>query len=248
MKIAVIGFAMPSYNDAPWNDPEWEIWGMPWDPDKSWTAYDRLFEMHSPVLWASVMAGIVGEYWDGKQIFRRRHRPEFYLVGEDGKAESSVMYRAGSDPSKILYLQDGDCIPGAKTYPFDRVIKAIGADYFQSSISYIVALAITEMKERPDEKHELALHGIEVLDDEEWSYQRANLEFLIGQAMALEIKVTMSETCALLKFHDQAIKYGAIEVIHTKRYGIIQSPQVFARWTLGNDVFNPKDFETEDQK
>ena len=31
MKVAVVGFSPSSYDAAPWDDPTWEKWGMPWD-------------------------------------------------------------------------------------------------------------------------------------------------------------------------------------------------------------------------
>lgn len=43
MAIAIVGLS-PSSEDAPWNDPEWEKWSLPWGG--RWAECDRLFEMH----------------------------------------------------------------------------------------------------------------------------------------------------------------------------------------------------------
>lgn len=43
MAIAIVGLS-PSSEDAPWGNPDWEIWGLPWSG--RWAECDRLFEMH----------------------------------------------------------------------------------------------------------------------------------------------------------------------------------------------------------
>lgn len=44
MKVAIVGLAA-SADLAPWDDPAWELWGLPWDAEH-WHAYCRTFEMH----------------------------------------------------------------------------------------------------------------------------------------------------------------------------------------------------------
>ena len=43
VKVAIIGFSS-SHEEAPWQDPTWEKWGMANDP--YWAQMSRLFEMH----------------------------------------------------------------------------------------------------------------------------------------------------------------------------------------------------------
>lgn len=45
MKIAIIGLSRTTHDLAPWHDPEWELWGLPWD-EGYWLHCSRLFEMH----------------------------------------------------------------------------------------------------------------------------------------------------------------------------------------------------------
>jgi hypothetical protein len=233
MKIAVVGFSQSSYDDTPWEDDSWEKWGMPWD-GLGWERYTRLFEMHDPVLWDLQMATYFIEFWDGEKFHRKGHRPDDYYP--DGGKSGRLVNCANSKEHK-LYVQNGfrECDVedniGLISYPFDRVIPCVG-EYFQSSIAYVLALAITEMMSS-EGPHELALYGIDVSPDEEWAYQRACIEFLVGVAIGKGIKVTIPETSALLTFHDQFIKYGACMVEYTERYGNIVAPQVFKRWTLG---------------
>ena len=45
LKVAVVGLAPSTYDDAPWMDDEWQKWGMPWDA-RGWPLMARHFEMH----------------------------------------------------------------------------------------------------------------------------------------------------------------------------------------------------------
>lgn len=45
LKVAIVGLASSTHDQAPWSNPEWEKWGLPWD-DKYWPLMARHFEMH----------------------------------------------------------------------------------------------------------------------------------------------------------------------------------------------------------
>ena len=244
MKIAIIGFSKSSYDDAPWDDDTWEKWGMPWDSNNGWQAYTRLFEMHSPVLWDSKMAEPFIEFWDGEKFHRKSHRPDDYYPSHEGKGR---LLEASLSTKHKVYAQTGVPEDDEKadksliTYPYQRVSEVIGCDYFQSSIAYALALAIAEITTSRKVLDgtiipsfcEISLYGVDVSPDEEWAYQRANIEYLIGIARGIGIKVTIPESSALCKFQDQTIKYGAMDVRYTGRYGQIVEPQTFIRHSLG---------------
>jgi hypothetical protein len=44
MKVAIVGLS-PSHDEAPFGNPEWELWGLPWDK-RAFGEFDRYFEMH----------------------------------------------------------------------------------------------------------------------------------------------------------------------------------------------------------
>ncbi len=97
-------------------------------------------------------------------------------------------------------------IPEATAYPYDEVIADVG-DYFCSSIGLMLALAIHEKYD------EIALYGIDMRADEEYAYQRANCEYLIGLARGRGIKVIVPEQSPLCKFEsppnrEYAGRYG----------------------------------------
>lgn len=44
LKVAIVGLSQATRHLAPWNDPEWELWGLAWDTERY--SYHRTFEMH----------------------------------------------------------------------------------------------------------------------------------------------------------------------------------------------------------
>ena len=76
-KVAILGFANSTRNDAPFDDPEWEIWGLNqiyrWVPRE-----DRHFEIHANYLDA-VVEGTDHMAWLKKcpiPIYMTQHHPE----------------------------------------------------------------------------------------------------------------------------------------------------------------------------
>lgn len=170
-KVALVGTASPSRDDAPWDDPSFEIWGLAWT---NWMKRcDRAFDIHP--LHAN-----------------RKKVPKNY------KKHLQTM-------APVVYLQEAHPeVPNSTTYPKGEVESLLAkyspleqGNYFASSISYMLALAIyLEFKE-------IHLYGIDLLDDSEYVFQRPNAEYLVGLARGMGIKVFVPETSALLKYtHD----------------------------------------------
>lgn len=179
MKVAVVGLAPSSHDAAPWHDPEWEIWGLPWDG--YYHACTRLFEMHDI------------------SLLDDEHRPRNYLERLEG-LETPV------------YMQTDEY---GVAYPLEEVIKSIGRDYFNSSISYMIALAIHEGAE------EISIYGCDLSDDEEYAYQRPNVAWLIGLAEGRGITVHVHPASTLMQFNSSGIKFGQNEIEYKTRYGYL---------------------------
>ena len=110
-----------------------------------------------------------------------------------------------------LYMQEAyPDIPNSMAYPLDDVIEQTG-DYFNSSIAYMLGLAILEKVDR------IGIWGVDMDGDSEFGYQRPNTEYLIGFARGRGIDVFVPEESSLLTF---GVEGGGI---HTKnwngRYG-----------------------------
>lgn len=69
MKVAIVGLWAETHDLAPWNDPEWEKWGLTWDP--SVFRMDRAFEMHMTREWK--------DYAPADYVGRLQAMPKLYL-------------------------------------------------------------------------------------------------------------------------------------------------------------------------
>lgn len=151
--------------------------------DSEWAKYDRLFEMHDLNLIRSIKC-----------------RPSGY---EDKLRECW----------QPLYMQEYyKDIPNAIKYPFKQVIEYTG-DYFNSSIAYMLALAIS------NEIPVITILGVNMLDAEEYRYQKPNLEYLIGLASGIGLQVNLDEQSGLCQFNPKGIKFGNEYVTYKERYG-----------------------------
>ncbi len=93
-------------------------------------------------------------------------------------------------------------------YPIEEVTRLIGktangTPYLESSIAYMMAMAILELK--PGDK--IGIWGVDLHCDSEYAYQRPNLEYLIGLARGRGIRVIVPPQSALLS-HQAGVPYG----------------------------------------
>jgi hypothetical protein len=129
-----------------------------------------------------------------------------YKDGRWGEAE-----RLASIKSKELALLNGIEYIDLSNYPISDVIKFFGVDYFTNTVDYAIALAIYKGFS------EIGFYGVNMANNTEYSYQKAGVEFWIGQAMGRGIKVKVfGEVSTILKTRDHRL-YG----YDTKQKGII---------------------------
>lgn len=110
-----------------------------------------------------------------------------------------------------LYMQK-DYFDSAVRYPFEEVISVTG-DYFNSSIAYMLALAIAEGYEK------IGLYGVDMKAEDEYFYQRPNIEYLIGLAKGRGIEIVLPDECPICKFHGDGIQFGSSYPVYHERYG-----------------------------
>jgi hypothetical protein len=89
-----------------------------------------------------------------------------------------------------------------KTYPVDTIIKFFKTDYFSNTVDYALALAIY------NGYTEIGLYGINMLRGSEYAYQKAGVEFWIGQAMGRGIKVTNHSPISTILKTRNGLVYG----------------------------------------
>lgn len=179
MKVAIVGLSPSTHNQAPWLDPEWEIWGLPWD-EGYWVHMNRHFEMHD------------------MQLLQSEHskRPEGYM---ERLKECNA------------YMQE-EYFPGVRRYPFEEVAETT-CGYWNSSIAYAMALAIHEGAE------EIGIYGVDMKGDDEYGYQKPNMEYLVGLARGKGIKVHIPDESPLCKFNAVGVKFFDHTPTYKDRYG-----------------------------
>ena len=190
-QVAIVGLAPSTHDDAPYEDPDWEVWGLPWDEEK-WPYFDRLFDIHP-------LECI------------RKATPSFYRDGYEERL------RELENP---LYMQEDYVdIPNAIEYPLSEVSNLVG-DYYNSSIAYMLALAIFE------EYDKIGIWGVDMDKRgepghaDEYRDERPNCEYLLGFAKAKGIEIYLPDECPLLKFGGR-FPLGTVIPNYGHRYGYL---------------------------
>lgn len=103
-----------------------------------------------------------------------------------------------------VYMQDHRSdIPTSVKYPFDEVVKWAGRKLFQSSIDYMIALALYEGYE------EIYLYGVDMTFAEEYGYQKPSCQYWLGRAEGMGVKIFLPDNCDLLKtYYDYGYQDG----------------------------------------
>lgn len=176
-KVAIVGRCWSTRSDAPWDDTSWEIWSLAWDPIPK---TDRIFETH--------------------QNFR------MYM----GNREDGDYHVGGLRMAKVpvFMLERHEDIPQSVALDMVAITKAVGktaqgTPYLESSIAYMVAQALLELK--PGDR--IGIWGVDLHCESEYAYQRPNLEYLIGLARGMGIKVYIPPQSALCS-HAHGVPYG----------------------------------------
>lgn len=166
-KVAIVGSA-GSKDKTPWDDEEFEIWGLAWRGDLK--RFDRMFDMHAV---DHTRKKIPEDY---KQRLANLRCP-VYLIEANSEVPSSVAFPLAEVKE---YLKGLD--------------KDAPVDYFASSIAFEFVFAMYEGFK------EIHVYGVDLSTDDEWSYQRPNLEYYIGLARGMGIRVYIPDSSALVKF------------------------------------------------
>jgi len=205
-KVAIIGFASSSRNLAPFDDPSFEIWGL----NSLYVflpRWDRWFEIHPKA-----------------HFMKDLKRGELQMAGLDHY--KWLQDQPGPDKPKHspIYMQEAyPEIPASVKWPRDEINRWTTAmfgpqaelDYFTSTPGEMVATAIYEGY------GEIHLYGVDLLQDEEYAYQRPSCEYWLGIARGLGISVYVPPASALLKanyvygYTEPAVEFGTLKPLVT---------------------------------
>jgi hypothetical protein len=180
-KIAIVGYSPSSREDAPFDDPTFELWGMnnlhSELPGKRW---DRWFDMHK----LDYIHVNNGSLQTDHIAWLKMLEIPVYMLAEHDEFQMSVRYPIEEIQERMR--NEWGFEPGEE-------------NYFHSGVAYQIALALHE---GVDEIH---IYGVDMVKDAEWSYQRPNLEgwlCLARQQSALsggKVRVVVAKNCALMK-------------------------------------------------
>lgn len=167
-KIALIGTS-PTGKFGPFDDPTFEIWGVS-ARGPYVTRANRWFELHR----------LDGEDRDWARSWR-----------ETMKGFTKDI------PQVLMFYPEKDLAPNVESYPLNRITKRFGTYFMTSTFSWMMALAIDEM--RPlgedgfargmDNGDTIMIRGVEMEYGTEYAHQRAGFRHFISLAQSLGIKV-----------------------------------------------------------
>lgn len=163
-KVAIVGFADGHRHMAPFDNPEFEIWGLNRLHSVLPGRYDRWFEIHD-----------VGMYLGDKGTPVDKDHLEFL------RTFPGPVYLRPQDMGRIM-------CPSAIPYPINAVLRDY-PNYFNNSISWMLALAISMgFREIHLYGVDMAQDGVFVKDSE-YRAQRPSCELFIGIALGRGITI-----------------------------------------------------------
>ena len=173
-KVCLVGFAEGHRHLAPFDDPDWEIWGLNRLHMVQPARYDRWFEVHALGMYLGAKGAPVDT---GHLEFLRTFPGPIYLRPQD-----------------VGLVQ----CPSGVPYPVNRVLADFGS-YFTNSISWMMAMAIgMGFKEMMLVGVDMAQDGVFVTGSE-YRQQRPSCEYFLGIAVGKGMKVHLPPGSDLLK-------------------------------------------------
>lgn len=86
----------------------------------------------------------------------------------------------------------GSIVLKSSIYPYKRIVKKFGTEYFTSSIGYMLAYAIDKNYER------IRLYGVDMSSTREYAQEKGGVEFWIGLGMGRGIEFEISEGSTIM--------------------------------------------------
>lgn len=188
-KVAIVGFAPSSMRLAPYADESWEIWTL----NNIYASFDiprwdRWFELHR-------------NFREYPAMHDARMDVESLVKGDARPVVKSVHHldwlQQQAPERPIYFVEPQEDIPAAVPYPLEE-LKAWCqqhefAAYFTNSISYMIAMAIAEGYKT------IGIWGVDMAAEGEYQQERPSVEYWLGLARGLGIKVVLPKESELLK-------------------------------------------------
>jgi len=217
-KLAIVGFAPTTRHLAPFDDPEFEVWGLNEEYHFDWMKrFDRWFQIHPR--W-DVMRGNNMNHRNHVNWLMNTSATCVRCAGERGweiekkdeagnatkefspcpECNATGVYNPPEYRSTLpVYMQDAwDDIPNSIKYPLDEAKALLPKtlwqdDYFTSSAALMLSLAYLMGYK------EVWFYGFEMGTTTEYHYQRANFEYLSGYFTGLGMAVYVPKESTLFR-------------------------------------------------
>lgn len=178
MKIALVGSAPSSVKLAPYGNPEWKIWGC--SPGVYFQAprVDAWFELHR---------------WEPPVIGKPDQQVPWF-------SPEYVMWMAHL-PCVVWMAEVVPQIPNSAKLPWEELVRKYGHFFFNSSLSWMCAMAIEaillnrKLLEEGDERaipgpDSIGFWGVDMAaDEEQYTGQKAGCQFFATLAASLKINI-----------------------------------------------------------
>lgn len=151
--LAIVGSHPATRENAPWDDPRYEIWLFNEAAQKPevYKRWDALLQIHKREVYSSLTNWVNKDHWE-------------WLQQDHG--------------DKRIWMQDADPrVPNAVKYPLEGVLDQVPFRYLRSSPAMSLALAVYLGYK------EIWLYGSELSSGTEYAYQAINYAFWIGFAI-----------------------------------------------------------------
>lgn len=194
-KMAFVGFWPVTRDMAPFGDPAWEIWGcnhnapyLPKAEGERWSSrWNGWIDIHDPA-WTKAHLG----------------------MQQNGKVDPSVWADMDAflrtSHGKPIYMQRHyDEYPDSVPFPREEIQRAFGVTedgrrYFTNALAYFISLALLQGAT------EIAIYGADMRHDEEYATQRPCVEYWLGRAQGMGVKVSIPQESGLL--NADGLDYG----------------------------------------
>ena len=160
--LAIVGSHPDTRENAPYDDPDYEIWLYNEAPQKTdvYTRWDSLLQIHKENVYASPSNWVNKEHWT-------------WLQQDHG-------------PDKRIFMQDVDPrVPNSVKYPLEEILALVPFKYLRSSPALALALAIHLGYKR------IEVYGSDLSSNTEYKYQAANYMYWIGYAHGRGVDLEM---------------------------------------------------------
>jgi len=160
--LAIVGSHPDTRENAPYDDPNYEIWLFNEAPQKPeiYKRWDASLQIHTPEVYTSETNWVNKDHWR-------------WLQQDHG-------------PDKRIFMQDFDPrVPNSVRYPLEGVLELVPYKYLRSSPALALALAIYLGYK------DISLYGSELSSNTEYHYQAINYAFWIGFAHGHGVNLNM---------------------------------------------------------